>query len=100
MQERDLGVKLHKRKPWKRPQSDYGNRLGGRKKSDSAGEKANGGDGADKDNLLGSLEEDGSLRSGQGVGVPILGEGDDAEGDDAGGKTGSRGSSTESSRRK
>ena len=43
LQERDFGIKTHKRKAWKRPHSDYGNRLGGRR--NGSGEDGEGGKG-------------------------------------------------------
>ena len=103
LQERDFGVKVHKRKPWKRPQSDYGNRLSGRKKSDSNGGGANdaGGDDSGLDALL---EDDGS---GRGHGRELSGERnsfDDGRDNGSGGGgenlRSSRGSSEDSSRRK
>jgi len=105
LQERDFGVKVQKRKPWKRPQSDYGNRLGRREKSDKSGEGGEANGGAEDLGLNTLLGEDGSVKGGQGTGMSsdlvILGEGGDAGKGRGDGKTGSsRGSSTESSRRK
>ncbi len=99
---------MHKRKPWKRPQSDYGNRLGARRKSDS--KTGDGRGGADDTGLDTLQEEDGSIGGGKGHrrGSGLSGDdGDSAgkgKGDGKDGKDGlgsaSRTSSTDSSRRR
>lgn len=62
--QRDFGVKVHKRKQWRRPKSDYGTRFFTRKKKDGDDDDSNKGRGG----LETLLERDDSSTLGSNVG--------------------------------
>ena len=84
LRERDFGIKVHKRKPWKRPKSDYGSRFFTRKNNDNDGQDGkNGGDDDGYGGLETLLEGDGdsalnSRRGSRDFGAP----GDGGKGND------------------
>ena len=82
LRERDFGVKVHKRKAWKRPKSDYGNRFFTRnKENDGQGSENRGGDNDAFGGLETLLERDGdstlnSRRGSRDFGAIATGDGD------------------------
>ena len=86
MQERDYGVKMQKRKHWKRPRSDYGNRFGGRRQSNGS-ENNDGGRGTGAGTELETLIETDDSEIGK-EGQYISQEGEGGKGEDSDGKHG------------